>query len=386
MPVLNPSQAASAALGVYQILNTGNLSNFFINAINANFDISKPLKFSGKSGFTLMQTTSAFGLAAMGSGNGYQQDALITIRGTDLSADWITDAHAGTAYYCGKIVHSGFYKVFQSILPAINAFFQIHHPLRVHVVGHSLGGAVATLIAQWIKQNNRGEPYLYTFGSPRVGYANFAHLCTVNLKSKNIYRVYHENDPVPMVPIQPFTHVPIPGRPYRVFYQPAGSPINPSAHMMTNYQSSISGKTWSALQQPIMIGLPDYAIEDWLASSNTVAGHLAYDLVHYSREAVFYILRKTGFIAESYVQNKIMTISNGLDMLAKAMEAGKKLANEIKEYILQLIRKIHAVLGIVTNKVKVITIDLIRWTIRQLEEVLYRMARTALRNAIPMNY
>lgn len=135
MPVLNPLQAASAADGVYKILITSKLEKFFVNALSDNFDLAKPLEFNGESGFSLFQTTSGFGLAAMGKGNTYQHDALITIRGTDLSVDWVTDAHAGTAAFCGKIVHSGFYKVFRSILPALNQFFQVYHPLRVHVAG-----------------------------------------------------------------------------------------------------------------------------------------------------------------------------------------------------------------------------------------------------------
>lgn len=243
MPILTPEQAVNAAQGIYDILTKQNLSASFNGFMRDNFDLVTPLEFNGKSGFTLFQTSSGFGLAAMGKGIAFQHDALITIRGTDLSVDWVTDAHAGTAAFCGKIVHSGFYKVFRSILPALNQFFQVHHPLRVHVVGHSLGGAVATLVAKWVKQNGKGEPHLYTFGSPRVGFPGFAQLCTANLQSKNICRVYHENDPVPMVPIAPFVHVPLPGRAYREFYQPAGSPINPNAHLIKNYRKTVKGKT-----------------------------------------------------------------------------------------------------------------------------------------------
>jgi len=382
MPELNPSQAASAADGIYKILKTSNLENYFISDLLKNFDLASPLEFSGKSGFSLFQTTSGFGLAAMGKGSIYQHDALITIRGTDLSVDWVTDAHAGTAVFCGKIVHSGFYKVFRSILPALNQFFQVHHPLRVHVVGHSLGGAVATLVAQWIKQHGKGEPYLYTFGSPRVGFPGFAHLCTAQLQSKNIYRVYHENDPVPMVPIAPFAHVPLPGRACRQFYQPAGSPINPEAHKMRHYQTTVGGKSWRSLYGPILTGLPDYAIEDWLASSETVAGHLAYDIVHYSREAVAYILRKYQLVQGMYLQGHIMGIANGLDVLATAIDAGKKVTEEVKNHVLRLVRKIHAALGLAVDKVKEITGDMLRWAMQRLEEALFRMVRTAVRGSL----
>jgi len=382
MPELNPSQAASAADGIYKILKTSKLENYFINDLVKNFDLANPLEFNGKSGFSLFQTTSGFGLAAMGKAGLYQHDALITIRGTDLSVDWVTDAHAGTAVFCGNIVHSGFYKVFRSILPVLNQFFHVHRPLRVHVVGHSLGGAVATLVAQWIKQNGKGEPYLYTFGSPRVGFQGFAHLCTANLQSRNIYRVFHENDPVPMVPISPFVHVPLPGRACRQFYQPAGSPINPEAHKMRHYQNTVGGKSWASLYGPVITSLPDYAIEDWLKSSRTVAGHLAYDIVHYSREAVSYILRKYQLVQGMYYQSWFMNISNGLDVLASVIDAGKKITEEAKNTVLRLVRKIHAALGLAVNKIIDVTGDLLRWTMQRLEEALFRMVRTAVRGSL----
>lgn len=386
MPTLNPSQAVSAAQGIYSILHTHNVENSFKKPIRDNFDLTKPREFNGKTGFTLMQTSTGFGLAAMGKEGGYKNDALITMRGTQISADWITDAHVGTANFNGKVVHSGFYQVFRSILPAIDSFFQVHHPLRVHVVGHSLGGAVATLVAQWIKLNGKGEPLLYTFGAPRVGYPGFAHSCTSNLKYRNIYRVYHENDPVPMVPIPPFAHVPLPGRAYRAFYQPAGSPINPSAHFIKNYEATMEGQTWTSLHQPIMTGLPDYAIEDWLASSTTVAGHLGYDFVHYTREAIFYIARKIEFLTGFSAQTALMNISNALDGLAAIIKAGKKITDEVKNSILRLIRKIHTALGIVRDKATDLTADLFRWTMWQLEARLSHMARTALRNTISVSY
>ncbi len=382
MPTLTPDQAASAARGIYDILTMHNLLASFNSSLRDNFDLAKPLEFNGKSGFTLIQTTSGFGLATMGKGVAYQHDALIIIRGTSLSVDWVTDAHAGTAVFCGNIVHSGFYKVFRSILPALNQFFQVYHPLRVHVVGHSLGGAVATLVAQWIKQNGKGEPHLYTFGSPRVGFPGFAHLCTAKLQSKNIYRVYHENDPVPMVPIAPFVHLPLPGRAYRQFYQSAGSPINPEAHKMVNYQETVVGKTWASMHRPIMIGLQDYAIEDWLLSSRTVAGHLAYDVLHYSRESISYILRKYELLEGMIIQGGIMNISNNLDVLATAIDAGKKMTEEVKSYVIRLIHKIHAALGLAVNTVKDVTGDMLRWAMQRLEEALFKMVRTAVRGSL----
>ena len=133
MPVLNPSQAINAAFRIYEILSTHQLANRFDPSIRDNFDLSGARQFNGKSGFTLMQTESGFGLAAMGKGPMYQQDALITLRGTKKSVDWVTDAHAGINLSNGKLVHSGFNKVFRSFQTEISTFFRNHHPIRVHM-------------------------------------------------------------------------------------------------------------------------------------------------------------------------------------------------------------------------------------------------------------
>ncbi|KAK9864359.1 hypothetical protein WJX84_003425 [Apatococcus fuscideae] len=67
--------------------------------------------------------------------------------------------------------------------------------------GHSLGGAVATLCASWLKQR---EPnalvYCVTFGSPRVGSAAFADLYHRDVGLDRHYRVVNKADPVSKMP------------------------------------------------------------------------------------------------------------------------------------------------------------------------------------------
>lgn len=72
---------------------------------------------------------------------------------------------------------------------------------------------------------------LYTYGSPRVGKEGFASKFTGNIGKENIYRCIHVNDPVTMVPIWPFMHVPFLGREF-LLNSAQGSPqIN--AHFMS---------------------------------------------------------------------------------------------------------------------------------------------------------
>lgn len=75
-------------------------------------------------------------------------------------------------------------------------------PLRIHVAGHSLGAALATLSALHAaflcKQQNPHYPVdLYTFASPRVGDSQFVQACTQHL---NAFRIANSEDVVPGLP------------------------------------------------------------------------------------------------------------------------------------------------------------------------------------------
>lgn len=65
------------------------------------------------------------------------------------------------------------------------------------VTGHSLGGAIATLAAAYLRQ--AGHPCdLYPYGSPRVG--NLALASFITAQEGNEYRITHTDDPVPKLP------------------------------------------------------------------------------------------------------------------------------------------------------------------------------------------
>lgn len=92
------------------------------------------------------------------------------------------------------------------MLGDINTFInQQPGTTMVHCIGHSLGGAIANLAAEWAANTLNKKVKLYTFGSPRVGFASggFANKLTTALLPENIHRVYHNNDPVPMIPTFP---------------------------------------------------------------------------------------------------------------------------------------------------------------------------------------
>lgn len=128
---------------------------------------------------------------------------LISIRGTqELLADASRDADARQVPYEegeGQ-AHRGFYRGFQAAKPFVerylNAFYTGEQTLVV--CGHSLGGAIALLVAEWLRRKpTKPKVVLYTFGAPRAGDAAFVKAAQPLIH----HRIVNHNDPVPAVPL-----------------------------------------------------------------------------------------------------------------------------------------------------------------------------------------
>ncbi|KAI0244540.1 hypothetical protein L0F63_007313 [Massospora cicadina] len=107
----------------------------------------------------------------------------------------------------GASVHAGFKKTADSLrIPIIKNLGNLlaqYNQYQVKVVGHSLGGAVATLMVIYIHQDLMipfSQLTLVTYGQPRVGNVVFARW--FNDLSLTAYRVVNENDPIPHLPSQ----------------------------------------------------------------------------------------------------------------------------------------------------------------------------------------
>jgi len=177
---------------------------------------AKKSAFTGVSGTVaehILNQSTGFGFFGIGSNEGnHKGEVVLTFRGTAGIADTLTDLHCGVTVGPNyKAVHAGFNRTFESIKPQLAAILSKVGNRPVHCVGHSLGGALANLAANWIKSQYKVPVKLYTFGSPRVGCNPFAMQTETNLNG--IYRAVHRSDPVPMVPVWPFVHA---GNEYRL--------------------------------------------------------------------------------------------------------------------------------------------------------------------------
>jgi predicted lipase len=111
---------------------------------------------------------------------------------------------SSTSYFTNGItVHSGFKDLYQvhrdTILKYLQEIISTYPTYNVRITGHSLGGALATIMALDVQLNyNIQNVKLLTFGSPRVGNAAFA--SAFNASTIQHFRLVHAKDPVPHFP------------------------------------------------------------------------------------------------------------------------------------------------------------------------------------------
>jgi hypothetical protein len=133
-----------------------------------------------------------FGYLGTFSGGG----SVLCFRGTANVWEWIGDAEAELeirAPWRGR-VHHGFASAAEDFLPWVQQALPPSGPLWV--TGHSLGAAIATLVATELDaQGYVGVQPLYTFGGPRVGNAEFFDAFWLKC-----FRVVHGDDQVPHLP------------------------------------------------------------------------------------------------------------------------------------------------------------------------------------------
>ena len=126
------------------------------------------------------------------------KDVLIACRGTEPTA--INDVLADlkmfpVKHHIAGRVHRGFYAEYDKVIPGIKEALAKHNKKgdkTVWVTGHSLGGAMAVLVAAELQPSGG----LHTFGQPRVGNKAFLK----SLDGIKYYRYRNNNDIVTAVP------------------------------------------------------------------------------------------------------------------------------------------------------------------------------------------
>lgn len=211
MTLLSAQTAAALADGVYDIVGSSSGADaltFASRSTRLSATGAKPIAgLGGRSGAFVKEKTG-FGLV-MERGSGFARELIVVFRGTrfDSSSDWLTNLNTGMEPGPGgSIVHGGFNRVYKSCSDELSSAIRRAKPSHIHFVGHSLGGAIASIAATDYAGVRNIPSSLYTFGAPRVGSVGFCTNIGRCLPASNVKRVYAISDPVPMIPLLPFLH------------------------------------------------------------------------------------------------------------------------------------------------------------------------------------
>ncbi|MGH1485610.1 MAG: lipase family protein [Cellvibrionaceae bacterium] len=368
--------AAKLAKEVYVVRNEFRLKTFLSMPEFSSKGSDKNV-LTAKVGSRLINARDNFGLCARGSGE-YENDLFLIFRGTtgaNYGADIVTDLRTGlNVCSTGSAVHSGFNHAFNSLRDQLADFISKQSGVQtIHCIGHSLGGAVANLAADWASSTYGKKVRLYTFGSPRVGCGagGFSDKLTTKLKTENIYRVFHGTDPVPMVPLFPFFHAPTVGHPCYLPY--GGLVINPKAHFMDNYESSVGDKPWDELRRP-QPSFSSSALKLWLKSDSVENAHSSTFWEKLNHAAAFVVQTVLARVAVPVVAG--LTVADYLAMiLQKGLEAGAEIAG----WVLFLIRKMMRMLGMkLVETAEDITTQILRLVLNRVTKKINNQVKNAI--------
>ena len=334
---------------------------------------------NGTTGGTFIRKETSIAIFAKGKRD-YDGHVFLIFRGTDKLLDWITDFNIGTrTTHAGLAAHAGFVRAFADLEQAITNFMpEIAKAKSVHIIGHSLGGALASLAVERIADGRprKKSIFLYTFGAPRVGTLEFAKHLEGLLGAENIYRVYHNCDPVPMIPTWPFFHCALSDRGYHLLH-PA------RVHAGAGYVKSMNeSNSWPLLHAYSHMKYTERSIQHFLLSDKPVT---------LTNATIFLFSEALSWVIASVAKGMALTLGGGLatmwsvfDRLAYLLKSEAELDEHQDSWAMRLLKKLCTVLGLRHSKnadfshsfIRTIlttfyhrTIDIVRSAMRRVDSV-----------------
>ncbi|MBX7259921.1 MAG: lipase family protein [Candidatus Hydrogenedentes bacterium] len=365
MEYLTPDITSVLARDVYDLRLDDDLSALGASVPQWLGEFNPPQRMTGTSG-AFLRSRSGFGFFSSGRGK-RAREALVVMRGTATLADGLTDLSCGVQLGPrGFLVHSGFNETFDSLREQLNACFgapENRGVSHVHCVGHSLGGALATLVADYARARGL-RASLYTFGSPRVGYAAFSSQLTDALGPDDIFRVYHANDPVSMVPLFPFLHAPDRGQ---VVMLPAKyHAYDFSAHSMNGYVSDVSGRGWREMRCGATNWLErlDSNVRLWLDSGDrSVLSHYGGNILWFLGKALLQLLRVALSVESTGLQVLVSAGFTLVDSIAWLLGRAALLKKEVGTMLERILKALMTALGRSIEGIQDVTVAVLRFSI-----------------------
>lgn len=343
---LSPHDAMAFAEAVYGIRQTASVRAGFAmslpnHGLGADWDLDAAQSVQGVSG-PLGPTRSGFAAVVPGAGR-RSSEIVVASRGSVgafTGPDWTSNARAAYAVGPGgTLVHKGFNEIFKSLIGAVREQIRRLGPRNrrtIHCVGHSLGGALANLMALTLQEETRAEVRLYTFGAPRVGDTFFSRAATRNLAAGNIHRVYNVSDPVPMVPLFPYMHAAFDQDGIRIG-TPALNIFSGNHRIQPGYvQRTPPGASWSQLRAGSLDHCKALSLATWL-------DRIGENMIPLSAWGLWALGRAIDALLTMWVGLCGIGLHVGLtlaDQLAMLLVRATEVSREMSEQVLQLIRLI----------------------------------------------
>jgi len=145
----------------------------------------------------------------------HEQSIIAGFCGSDEFGDWLDNLNVLSVDFGFGEVHKGFLNALMDIWPAMKSRIcaiqrkgRDSQRLPIWLTGHSLGGAMATLAAAQMIDEDSPFYGVYTFGQPRVGNREFARTYNDEAASRS-FRFQNNNDIVTRIParVMGYCHV-----------------------------------------------------------------------------------------------------------------------------------------------------------------------------------
>ena len=313
---------------------------------------------------------------------GGMKQVVIATRGTRAEqgkADIFTDLRGSLTTFGGfGQVHHGFKNTFDSVkIGLARDEARIMDADAVHVVGHSLGGAVATLVAAHFSSRGKAVK-LYTFGCPRVGALGAQYAMESSLGKENIYRVSHDLDPVTMVAPYPYGHLNglDTDANNMMLVSPTGRLLSVANHDMNEYVRSVGDPemSWGAVRAlGGAVDRDNAVVARWLLRSSDNPGWLTQKAAQgltYLIKAFSHFLKAAGFAAIAGL--------TAIDLFAVMLSSNLTKMAEMNAELMECIRQAAGWARIVITGAAQITATVIRGILNAMMSVLRPLATQAL--------
>jgi pimeloyl-ACP methyl ester carboxylesterase len=381
MSTLSPLQAALIASGVYQLREStvSELRDIQMPlGCEGLFTVADNARFQGKSGSGPFKKLSGFGYVAAGEGD-FAGDVLIVTRGTAQTQDWLSNLNIALQIGpSGHLVHAGFHEIWKTFRQDITEFLRGRNPARIHCVGHSLGGALAMLNADALSSAGVAPVSVYTFGAPRAGDLLYSRAISRRLGSANIHRVSASSDPVPMIPLFPFCHIPFDVAGCVI---PGSGLINVAAHnMKRSYIPGVREHSWSTLQDASKPN-EEQQVKSWLEQAAEGKGSLlmgSATALTMIGKALRWLLARVRDLVVGAIGVTLAVGATVLDQLAWLLAKGAALSVDTARQVKGLMSAIFRFLGRKAEQVGDVTVAFLRWVLGLLFSTLTNVAQRAI--------